>query len=32
MVVPVRVIRIKGDMRIPVLGQFPKVKYMSSIK
>ena len=32
MVVTVRVFRIKGDMRIPVLGQFSKFKYMSSIK
>ena len=32
MVVAVRVIRIKGDMRIQVLGHFFKVKYMSSIK
>ena len=32
MVVAVRVIRIKGDMRIPALGHFSKIKYMSSIK
>ena len=32
MVAAVRVIRIKGDMRIPVLGHFSKIKYMSSIK
>ena len=32
MVVAVKGIRINGDMRIPVLGHFPKIKYMSSIK
>ena len=32
MLVAVRVIRIKRDMRIQVLGDFFKVKYMSSIK
>ena len=32
MVVAVRVIKIKGDMRIPVLDHFSKIKYMSSIK
>ena len=32
MVVAVTVIRIKGDIRIPVLGHFSEIKYMSSIK
>ena len=32
MVVAVKVIRIKSDMRIPVLGYFSKIKYISSIK
>ena len=32
MVVAVRVIRIKGDIRVPVLVHFSKIKYMSSIK
>ena len=32
MVVAVKVIRIKDDTRIPVLGHFPKIRYMSSIK
>ena len=31
MVVAVRVVRIKGDVRIPVFGHFSKIKYMSSI-
>ena len=32
MVKAVRVIRLKGDIRIPVLGHFCKIKYMPSIK
>ena len=32
MVVAVRVISIKSDIRIPVLGCFSKIKYMSSMK
>ena len=32
MVVAVRIIRIKVDVRIPLLGHFSKIKYMSSIK
>ena len=32
MVVAVRVISIKSDIRIPVLGCFSKIKYVSSIK
>ena len=32
MVVAVRVIRIKGDISVPVLVHFSKIKYMSSIK
>ena len=32
MVVAVRVIRIKGDIRVPVIVHFSKIKYMSSIK
>ena len=32
MVVAVRVVGIKGDIRIPVLGHFSKIKYMSSVK
>ena len=32
MVVAVRVIKVKGDMMIPVLGHFFKFKYMLSIK
>ena len=31
-VVAVRVTRIKGEMRIPVLGHFSKIKYISSIE
>ena len=32
MVVAVRVIRIKGDLRVPVIVHFSKIKYISSIK
>ena len=32
MVVAVTLIGIKSDIRIPVLGHFSKIKYMSSIK
>ena len=32
MVLALRVTRIKGDLRIPVLGHYSKIKYMYSVK
>ena len=32
MIVAVSIISIKGDMRIPVLVHFSKIKYMPSVK